>query len=124
MIDKGQFEIPDTVRELAERNVEQARAAYGQINQITQQAQEMMARSLGAMAATAAEIQNRAMEYTRRNVDASFNFAADLARARDLKDYLEIQTRYAQSQLQAYQQQAQDLGKLMSEAAKKAQAKP
>ena len=30
MYEKPQFEIPETVRELAERNVEQARSAYSQ----------------------------------------------------------------------------------------------
>jgi phasin len=123
MFDKPQFEIPDAVRELAERNVEQARAAYGQFMQIAQQAQDMLARSGGVMASSAIEIQMRAMGYARNNLDASFQFASDLARARDLKEYLELQSRYAQSQMQAYQQQAQDLSQLMTAAAQKAQPK-
>ena len=50
----------------------------------------------------------------------SADFAADLARARDLKEYLEIQTRYAQKQMQDYARQAQDLGRMMTDAAQKA----
>ncbi len=124
MFDKQKFEIPENVRDLAERNVEQARAAYGQFMQIAQQAQEMMTRSSGAMTASAIEIQMRAMGYARSNLDASFNFATDLARARDLKEYLEIQTRYAQKQMEAYQLQAQELGQMLNAAAQKAQPKP
>ncbi len=128
MFDKGQFEIPENMRELAERNVEQARTAYSHFMQVAMQAQQMMFQSSGAMAsgplaASAIQIQTRAMDYARRNLDASFNFAADLARARDLKEYLEIQGRYAQQQMQAYQQQAEELGKLMTAAAQKAQPK-
>ena len=57
-------------------------------------------------------------------MEAGFTFAFDLSRARDLKEYLEIQQRFAQKQMQAYAQQAQELGKLLSEAAQKAQPKP
>lgn len=128
MFDKGQFEIPANVRELAERNVEQARTAYAHFMQVAQQAQQMMFQSStmmvpGPMAASAMQIQTRAMDYARRNLDASFNFAADLARARDLKEYIEIQGRYAQQQMQAFQQQAEELGKMLSEAAQKVQSK-
>lgn len=124
MFDKPQFEIPEAVRELAERNVEQTRAAYTQFMQFAQQAQQMMTRSQGAMTAGAIEVQARAMDYARHNLEAGFRFASDLARARDVKEYLEIQTRYAQNQMQAYSQQAQDLGRLMGEAAQRAQPKP
>ena len=128
MFEKGQFEIPENVRELAERNVEQARTAYSHFMQVAMQAQQMMFQSSGMMvpgpmAASAMQIQTRAMDYARRNLDTSFNFAADLARARDLKEYLEVRGRYAQQQMQAFQQQAEELGKLMTEAAQKAQPK-
>jgi hypothetical protein len=36
---------------------------------------------------------------------------------------MEIQTKHAQKQMQAYTQQAQELGQLMTEAAKKVQPK-
>ena len=120
MYDKPQFEIPETVRELAERNVEQARTAYGQFMEMARKAQDMLSKSQGAMAAGALEIQSRALRYAEQNIDAGFHFAADLARARDLKEYLEIQTRYAQKQMQDYAQQAQDLGRMMADAAQKA----
>ena len=62
----------------------------------------------------------KALQYAEQNINASFAFAADLARARDLKEYLEIQTRYAQKQMQDYAKQAQDLGRMLTEAAQKA----
>ena len=124
MVDKGQMEIPEAVRELAERNVEQARTAYSRFMQIAQQAQEMMTRSSGAVTASVIEIQTRAMTYARQNLDQSFSFAADLARSRDLKEYIEVQNRYAPQQVEAYQKQAQELTKLMTDAAQKAQPKP
>jgi len=120
MYDKPQFEIPETVRELAERNVEQARAAYTQFMDMARKAQDAVTKSQGAMAAGAIDIQSQALRFAEQNINASFSFAADLARARDLKDYLEIQSRYAQKQMQDYAKQAQELGRMMSEAAQKA----
>lgn len=123
MSDIAQFEIPEAVRELAERNVEQARSAYGQFMEMARQAQELVAKSQGAMAAGALEVQSKALSFAEQNINASFSFAAELARARDLKEYLEVQSRYAQSQMQTYAQQAQDLGRLLAEAAQRAQPK-
>jgi hypothetical protein len=69
------------------------------------------------------QIQSRAMKFAEQNVDAGFSFAADLAKAKDLKEFMEIQTKHAQKQMQAYTQQAQELSQLMTDAAKKAQPK-
>jgi len=123
MYDKPQMEIPETVRELAEKNVEQARSAYSQFMDMARQAQQMVQQSQGAVTQTALEIQSKALKFAEQNIDEGFTFASDLARARDLKEYLEIQTRYAQKQMQAYAQQAQDLRRMMAEAAQKASPK-
>ena len=77
-------EIPDAVRDLAERNVEQARTAYTQFMQMAQQAQEMMTRSSGGDGRAAPSRSSRApwaMPATTSML--SFNLASDLARARD-----------------------------------------
>ncbi len=123
MYDKPQFEFPEAVRELAERNVEQARSAYNQFMDMARRVQDTVAKSQGAMATGAMELQTQVAKFAEENMEASFAFASDLSRVRDLKEYLEIQQRFAQKQMQAYAQQAQELGKLLSEAAQKAQPK-
>jgi phasin len=121
MSDTPQFEIPPQMRDLAEQNVNQARQAYNQFLDMAKQAQDMMTRSTGAAADSAREAQTKALRYAQDNMDANFDFAADLARARDLKEAMEIQARYAQRQMQTYAEQAQDLGRLMADAAQKLQ---
>lgn len=123
MFDKAPLEIPEAVREMAERNVDQARTAYAQFMDMARQAQHMVSQSQGAMAAGALEIQSKALKFAEQNIDDSFKFASDLARAKDLKEYLEIQTRYAQRQMQTYAQQAQDLGRMMTDAAQNVRPK-
>jgi phasin len=122
MFEKPSPEIPAAIREMAERNVEQSRAAYAQFLTMARHAQDMMAQSQGDTVKNAMDVQSKALRYAEQNVDASFRFASDLARARDLQEYAEIQTRYAQTQVPTYTQQAQDLGRLVAEAAQKMQA--
>lgn len=121
MSDIPPFEIPPPVRELAEKNVEQARQAYAQYMDMARKAQDMLTKSSGAMAEGTREMQGKAMRYAQDNLEASFAFAAELARARDLKEAMEVQARYAQRQMRTYAEQSQDLGRLMTDAAQKMQ---
>jgi phasin len=115
------MEIPEAVRQLAERNVEQSRSAYTQFAEMAKRAQDMVTKSSGTMTQTALEIQMKALRFAEQNVDAGFSLASELARARDMKEYMEIQTKHAQRQMQNYANQAQELGRLMTEAAQKVQ---
>lgn len=124
MYGKPQMEIPEPVRQMAERNVEQARSAYNQFMEMARQAQTLMSRSSGAMAESVAEIQARALRFAEQNMEAGFQLAGELARARDFKEYLDIQNSHAQRQMQTYAQQAQELGRMMSELAQRSQPKP
>lgn len=123
MADKPAMEIPAAVREMAERNVEQTRAAYTKFLEMARQAQDMVSKSSDAMQSSAREVQARALSYAQENMDSSFAFASDLSKARDLKEFMEIQQRYAQKQVMTYTQQAQELARLMADTAQMAQRK-
>jgi phasin len=124
MYEKPQYEIPEAVRQMTERNLDQARTAYSQFMEMAKKAQDMVAKSSGVMAESARDIQQQVFRFTEQNMEAGFQLASDLARARDLKEYLEIQGRHAQKQMQTYAQQAQEIGKMMADAAQRAQPKP
>jgi phasin len=123
MAQQNPFEISDQLRDLAERSVEQARSAYGQFMDAMLKAQSSWWTGLPAtaMSTSFSEIQERAIKFARQNAEASFMLATDLARARDVAAVLDIQSRFAQSQMQAYAMQAQELGRLMMTAAQRAQ---
>lgn len=124
MTDKTQFEIPAAMRDMAERNVEQTRTAYTQLLDMMRQAQDVVSKSAGAMTQSTLDIQARTMRFTEQNIEASFALASELARARDLKEYFEIQSKHAQRQMQTYTNQAQELGRLVADAARKMQTGP
>ena len=112
------FEIPQEMRDLAEKNVEQARAAYGQFMDAVNQAMGMWSKSLASNEMTSGfkTVQDRATKFAKQNVDAAFALASDLASAKDVQEIMSLQSRYAQTQMQAYALQAQELGRLVADA--------
>lgn len=119
------FEIPQQLRDLTEKNLEHARNAYGQFMDAMTQAMGMWTNATPANAMTAGfkVVQDRAVKFAKQNGDACFNLATELASAKDLTDVLSIQSRHAQTQLQSYALQAQELSRLMVEAAQNIQPK-
>ena len=112
------FEIPQQLRDLTEKNLEHARNAYGQFMDAMTQAMGMWASATPANSMTAGfkAVQDRAVKFAKQNADACFNLATELATAKDLTDVLGIQSRHAQTQMQSYALQAQELSRLMVEA--------
>ena len=117
-MNQNPFEIPQQMRDLAEKNVEQARAAYGQFMDAMTQAMGMWTKSMGATPMTSGfqAVQDKASKYAKQNAEAAFALASDLASAKDIQEILALQSRFAQSQMQAYASQAQELGRLVAEA--------
>ena len=68
-------------------------------------------------------VQERAIQFAKENADAGFALAGELAKAKDLQDILRLQSNFAQTQMQSYARQAQELGGLMAEAMRTASQK-
>jgi phasin len=117
MPEKQVFEIPRQLRELTEKNIEQARTTYGQfMDAMTQAMSAWSSASANAMTSGFKAVQERAIQFAKENADAGFALASELAKAKDLQDVLRLQSSFAQKQIESYARQAQDLGRLMAEA--------
>jgi hypothetical protein len=124
MAEKSPFDIPPQVREMAEKNVEQARAAYGQFMDFLAQAMNAWSQSpSGAPIIGFGPVQERAIAFAKQNAERSFALASDLARAKDVQEVLTLQSRYAQTQMQTFGLQAQQLAWLMTDAMRDMQKK-
>jgi phasin len=123
MPEKQIFEIPQQLRELAEKNVEQARTAYGQF-------MDAMAQAVSAWSSASSDtvtsgfkaVQERAIQFAKENAEAGFALANELTKAKGLQDVLRLQSSFTQKQMESYARQAQELGRLMAEAAHSAKA--
>jgi phasin len=117
MAEQQEFQIPQQLRELAEKNVEQARVAYGQF--LDRMAEAVLAWPTvpsPVMTSGFKVVQERAIQFAKENAEAGFALASELANAKDLQEVLRLQSNFAQIQMQSYARQAQELGRLMAEA--------
>jgi hypothetical protein len=111
------FEMPKQLRELAEKNVEQARATYAQFMDAMTQAMSVWSTApSNVMTSGFKDVQELAIRFAKENAEAGFALASELANAKDIQGVITLQSRYAQTQLQSYPRQAQELGRLMAEA--------
>jgi hypothetical protein len=65
----------------------------------------------GASGAGAAELGTKMLSYAGRNMTAAFTFVQSLMEARDIRQVLELQTEFVQSQMHAMTEQISDLGR-------------
>lgn len=112
------FQMPDEVRDLVEKNVEQARAGYNQFMDAMTQAMGMWSKGIpeNQMTSGLKVVQDRAIGFAKQNAEAGLSLASDLAKAKDISEIMSMQGRFAQTQLQSYALQTQELGRLMTEA--------
>jgi phasin len=123
MPEKQTSEIPQQLREIAEKNIEQARTAYGQLMDAMTQAMSAWISAPSEMTSGFKAVQERAIQLAKENAEAGFTLANELTKAKDLQDVLRLQSSFAQKQMESYARQAQELGRLMVEATRSASSK-
>jgi hypothetical protein len=112
------FEMPPQMRELAEKNVQQARQSISQFMDGMTKAMGMWSAGIPASDMTSGfkVVQDQAVRFAKQNAEAASALAADVVKAKDFQEIMSLQSRYAQTQMQSYSQQTQELGRLMTEA--------
>ena len=92
-------QVPDTMRELAERSVAQTREVYEHSKNSLQSVLESWRNSFGTTGQGVTVLNQKIMDMAERNIDTSFDLAMDLCRAKNLAEVMELQTAYWQKQL-------------------------
>jgi hypothetical protein len=111
------FEIPHELRRLAEDNVDRARQLYLQFLDGVSKAMAIWpSTSSDVITPGFQEVRERAVKFAKENADAAFALAGNIAKAKDVRELLSLQTRYVQSQMRWYADQTQEFGHLVSKA--------
>jgi phasin len=112
-----QPEVPAEMREFAERSVAQARKAFegfmGAVQKTTGAVQS--ATSLGQNGAH--DVSEKAVSFAESNVNAAFDLAEKIVKAKDVQEVLSLQAEYLKHQMDAIQQQTRELGDAVQKAA-------
>jgi phasin len=111
------FEIPDQMREVADKSVEQARKALGQYLDATHQAVAKAEGSAKSAREGAAEVSRQALAFVEENVNASFDFAHRLVQARTVEEIAALQKEFLARQMAGLAEQGKSLGAMVGRAA-------
>ena len=87
-------QVPNTFRDLAERNVAQTRELYEGSKNTLQAVLESWQKSFGAAGQGAAALNRRFIDLAERNMNTGFDLSMGLAGARNLAEVMELQATY------------------------------
>jgi len=106
------FEVPNELRDFAERSVEQARKAFEGFLTVAQRTAGAAGDAASTTQSSAKSMSAHVLAYTEQNVNAAFDLAHKLVKAKDPQEALALQSEYLKSQLAALQSQAKELGSI------------
>ena len=116
--DKGKGQgIPQSMREMAEQSVIQARHALEEYMAAAQRAMSAMEGSAQAAQAGARDASRKAVEYAETNVGAAFDLAERLVRAQDMREIVALQQEFLRTQMERFGAQMRELGELATRTA-------
>jgi phasin len=110
------YEVPQEMREFAERSVEQARKAFEGFVGAAQKAAGQLEGATSTMQSSARDVSSKAMGFAEANIRAAFDHAQRLVRAKDLQEVMQIQSEYLKTQISTLQEQAKEIGAAVQKA--------
>ena len=90
--------VPDTMLAVAERSVVQTREIYERSKYTLQSVSENWQRSFGAAGQGAMALNRKLIDIAERNINAGFDLATSLCRAKNLAEVMELRAVYWQKQ--------------------------
>jgi hypothetical protein len=112
------FEIPQAMREQAERNIKLAR-------ELTDFVTKAMDAWIGAMPSPMATdfkyVRERAMDFAKENAESALTFAGKVCNAKTPQEILTLRAQFAQDRMQTFVMQSQELYNLIGETLQKLQ---
>jgi phasin len=111
------FEIPNELRDFAERSVDQARKAFEGFVSVAQKAVGTVDHASASTQTSAKSLSAHVLGYTEQNVNAAFELASKLVKAKDPQEAFALQSEYLKAQLGALQEQAKEIGSLIQKSA-------
>jgi phasin len=116
-------EVPQAMRDLAERNIAQMRETYERSKDALEGVLQSWERSFDAAGQGAVALNRKIIDIAQRNINSSFDLAKSLAGAKNLAEAVEMQSSYWRNQLDTLAAQAEEVRTLSTQVAADA-AKP
>jgi phasin len=120
MAANDRFEIPPEMRVMAEKGVEQAKQAFDGFISAAHNAVNAFEGQAETARKGAKDVTEKAITFAGQNITSSFELARQLVQAKDVQEVLRLQTDFIRTQMQAFAEQAKELGESTSKVAKDA----
>ena len=108
------FEMPDAVREMAEKGVLQAKEAYDSYKSMAEEATDAMEDTFATVNKGATDFQAKALVAAKTNFNAGFDLVEKMLGVKSLSEVIEIQTDFARKQFDTLTSQAKEIQDLAS----------
>jgi len=106
------YEIPSEMRDFAEKSVEQARRAMDGFIGAAQRTVDTIEGSANTVQASAKDMTRKTFSYAEQNIQAAFDLAQRMVRARDVQEAMQIQAEFVRSQFESMQTQMKEFGSM------------
>ncbi len=117
------FELPSSIREAAEKSLDQSRQVYDNIKGASEDAASVVEDQAQVVADSTAVLNRKALDFAQNNLNSTFELARNLLETKDIGEAVELQLAFARSQIEALGGQAKEFSDLTTKAANDA-AKP
>jgi phasin len=111
------FEVPNELRDFAERSVDQARKAFEGFVSVAQKAAGAVDSASASTQTNVKSVGSHVLSYAEQNVNAAFDLAHKLVQAKDPQEAFTLQSEYLKAQLSTLQEQAKEIGTLIQKSA-------
>ena len=109
--------VPESVRALAEKTVNQSREAYERGKEQLEEAIDALERSFDAAGQGATAFNRKMIDLAQRNLNSAFDLAKKLAGAKTLGEIVELQSAFIRSQFDVFASQASEIRALTTKIA-------
>lgn len=116
----GPYEVPQEMREFAEKSVQQARKAFEGFMGAVQKNADNVEQAAQNTGQSFKDATAKATSYAEANVTAAFELAEKMVKAKDVQEVLALQSEFAKAQMENFQQQAKELGQSVADSLKTA----
>jgi phasin len=109
--------VPESVRALAEKTVNQTREAYERGKDALEETVDALERSFDAAGQGAAAFNRKLIDIAQRNLNSGFDLAKSLAGAKTLGEIVELQSSFLRHQFDVFANQAGEIRALTTKIA-------
>jgi len=110
------YEIPNELRDFAERSVDQARKAFEGFVAVAQKAAGTVDDAATTTQTNVKSVGAQVLGFAEQNVNAAFDLAHKLVQAKDPQEAFALQSEFLKTQLSSLQAQAKEIGALIQKA--------